>query len=60
MNSYLLCDHLEECHKIAQLIETPNGSYWHAFLHRRECERIQQIEWQLLFDYCYTKATGEK
>ncbi len=116
---WLLYDHLEECHTIAQSIETPDGSYWHAIMHRREgdfsnskywyrrvgehvifpqlladakknmpgkfqsgqwdpflfvdyceeavqgnnkqlaaCQNIQQVEWKLLFDYCYSKAIG--
>jgi len=117
---WLLYDHLEECHAIAQSIETPDGSYWHAIMHRREgdffnskywyrrvreleifpsllheaksvmperfpmqrwdpflfvdcceeavqknnnfvvsCQKIQQVEWQLLFDQCYQKATAD-
>ena len=27
---------LDDCHKIAQSVATPNGSYWHGILHRRE------------------------
>ncbi|MBI4548262.1 MAG: hypothetical protein HY707_09795 [Ignavibacteriae bacterium] len=127
---WLLYDHLDECHKIAQSIETKEGSYWHAIMHRREedfsnskywfrqvgdhpifsvlfeklkklsassvqeqsttflreqkrwdpfafvdlcesavnthtplenlCRQIQQVEWQLLFDYCYNKAVGRQ
>ena len=26
----------DDCHKIAQSVATPNGSYWHGILHRRE------------------------
>src|SRR5271168_4908625 len=29
-------DALEEGHRIAQEIETPSGSFWHAIMHRRE------------------------
>jgi hypothetical protein len=114
---WLLYDHLEECHTIAQSIETPDGSCWHAIMHRREgdfsnskywyrrvgehaifpdlladakksmpgkfqsdqwdpllfvdfcedavsvneklvlpCQNIQQAEWKLLFEHCYSKA----
>lgn len=118
---WLLFDHLEECHSIAQSVEIPDGSYWHAIMHRREgdffnskywyrrvgehaifpallseaksispekfetevwdpflfvdcceeavrknekivwlCQKIQQAEWQLLFDYCYKKAINQQ
>jgi hypothetical protein len=33
---YLKHGALEACHKIAQQVETPNGSYWHALMHRQE------------------------
>lgn len=33
---YLKHGHLDPCHKIAQQIATPTGSYWHGILHRRE------------------------
>jgi hypothetical protein len=33
---WLLHDYLDESHNISQRIETPEGSYWHAIMHRRE------------------------
>lgn len=33
---WLLHDFLHESHEISQQIETPDGSYWHAIMHRRE------------------------
>ena len=33
---YLKHGFLDDCHKIAQSVGTPNGSYWHGILHRRE------------------------
>lgn len=33
---WLLHDFLDESHTISQAIETPEGSYWHAIMHRRE------------------------
>jgi hypothetical protein len=33
---WLLYDYLDESHKISQNIDTPDGSFWHAIMHRRE------------------------
>ena len=33
---WLAFGHLEECHKIAQSHESPDGNFWHAIMHRRE------------------------
>jgi hypothetical protein len=33
---YLYFDCWEEAHSVAQEIETPEGSYWHAIVHRQE------------------------
>jgi hypothetical protein len=42
---WLLYDHLEECHSIAQSIETQDGSYWHAIMHRREGDFSNSKYW---------------
>ena len=42
---WLLYDHLDECHSIAQSIETPDGSYWHAIMHRREGDFSNSKYW---------------
>jgi hypothetical protein len=123
---WLLHDFLDESHTISQGLHTPEGSYWHALMHRREpdhsnaaywlrrvgahpvhkplqqaaaelaasappqagfltrqarwdpfafndlceanheetapchdlCRRIQRVEWELLFAYCYRRAVG--
>jgi hypothetical protein len=33
---WLLYDFLDESHTISQGLHTPDGSYWHAIMHRRE------------------------
>lgn len=33
---YLRHGALDACHKIAQQVESSNGSYWHAIMHRKE------------------------
>jgi hypothetical protein len=33
---WLRFDYLDESHKISQDIDTPEGSFWHGILHRRE------------------------
>jgi hypothetical protein len=115
---WLAFDFLDEAHEISQGIDTREGSYWHALMHRREpdhsnaaywlrrvgahpifadlaraaadlgyagngagwdafafndaCEahrgkggaaeellrRVQRAEWELLFAYCFERATG--
>lgn len=111
---WLYHDGLDESHAISQDLESAEGSFWHAIMHRREpdawnskywwrkvgshpvlqqlsseapalgydctspqdfvdfCERVrgtngpdedlakrvQLLEWQLLFDWCYRKAVG--
>ncbi len=110
---WLLHDFLDESHAISQDLETQEGSFWHAIMHRREpdaanskywwrrvgahpvldqlrerapafgyeyttpeafvdeCEcvrgtgteaeliarRVQVLEWQLLFDWCFKLAS---
>jgi len=109
---YLYFNFLDESHEISQELHTPEGSMWHAIMHRREpdaanskywwrkvgthrvleqlreqspalgsafttpdafvdfCEhvrdtgtpdedlakRVQLLEWQLLFDFCWRKG----
>jgi hypothetical protein len=42
---YLWHDHLYEAHRISQEIETPDGSLWHAIMHRREPDYSNSKYW---------------
>jgi len=42
---WLLHDFLDESHKIAQAIDTPTGSFWHAIMHRREGDFSNSKYW---------------
>jgi hypothetical protein len=111
---WLRFNYFDESHAVSQELHTPEGSAWHAVLHRREpdaansaywwrqvgphpvldqlveqspalgypystpfafvefcervrgrgtadeqlAERVQELEWRLLFDWCYRKAVG--
>jgi hypothetical protein len=40
---YFSC--LDEAHEIAQQVETPEGSYWHAIMHRQEPDPANSAYW---------------
>ena len=42
---YLRLGCLDECHKIAQQIPTPTGSYWHGIMHRQEGDISNSKYW---------------
>lgn len=42
---WLLHDFLDESHAISQELETPEGSFWHAILHRREPDPSNSKYW---------------
>lgn len=42
---WLLYDHLDKCHEIAQSVETADGNYWHAMMHRREGDFSNSKYW---------------
>jgi hypothetical protein len=42
---YLYFSCLEEAHETAQRIETPEGSYWHAIVHRQEPDPGNAAYW---------------
>ena len=42
---WLYFDFLDESHQISQDIETPDGSYWHAIMHRREPDADNSKYW---------------
>src|SRR5579871_5932029 len=42
---WLWVDALDECHKIAQDLVSPTGSFWHAIMHRREGDFSNSKYW---------------
>jgi hypothetical protein len=42
---WLWHDFLTESHELSQQIETPNGSFWHAIMHRREGDFSNSKYW---------------
>lgn len=42
---WLYFDFLDESHEISQGIETPDGSFWHAIMHRREPDAENSKYW---------------
>lgn len=42
---WLYFDFLDESHRISQDLETPDGSFWHAILHRREPDAWNSKYW---------------
>ena len=42
---WLLFDYLDESHTISQGIESPDGSFWHAVMHRREPDVSNSKYW---------------
>ena len=42
---WLLHDELDESHKVSQGIDTPEGSFWHAIMHRREGDFSNSKYW---------------
>lgn len=43
--NWLFHGDLDRAHKIAQEIETPEGSFWHAIMHRREPDASNSAYW---------------
>jgi hypothetical protein len=42
---YLKHGFLDDCHKIAQQVETATGSYWHGIMHRHEGDISNSHYW---------------
>lgn len=42
---WLLFDYLDESHTISQDLATPDGSFWHAVMHRREPDAFNSKYW---------------
>lgn len=57
---YFSC--FEECHRVAQEVHTPEGSFWHAILHRQEPDPGNAAYWfrrtgtHAVFPQLYTAA----
>ncbi len=43
--AWLYHDFLDESHAVSQEIETPEGSFWHAIMHRREPDAWNSKYW---------------
>jgi hypothetical protein len=42
---WLRFDHLDESHRISQALHSPEGSFWHAIMHRRESDFANSKYW---------------
>lgn len=42
---WLFHDFLDESHRISQDLDTPEGSFWHAIMHRREPDAANSKYW---------------
>jgi hypothetical protein len=42
---WLYFDFLDESHKLSQDLETPDGNFWHALMHRREPDASNSKYW---------------
>ncbi|MCZ2341584.1 MAG: hypothetical protein LC104_07275 [Bacteroidales bacterium] len=42
---WLYFDYLEESHSLSQSLSTPEGSFWHAIMHRREPDAWNSKYW---------------
>lgn len=42
---WLYHDQLDEAHTVAQSLDTPEGSFWHGILHRREPDAANAAYW---------------
>lgn len=42
---WLYHDYLDESHRLSQEVATPDGSYWHAIMHRREPDAWNSKYW---------------
>jgi hypothetical protein len=52
---WLWHDGLEESHRISQSLDNPDGSYWHAIMHRREGDFSNSKYW---LAQCRAHAAG--
>jgi len=58
---WLLHDFLDESHAISQDIATPDGSFWHAVMHRREPDAANSKYWfRRVGDHPVLKLLGEQ
>ena len=49
---------IERAWSAEEFVDLCESSYDETAVCHEVCRQVQQVEWELLFDYCYRRATG--